>query len=826
MKNIWAIVLLIGILLNAIAQRKKPINKIIPQLSTEVSISNFTKKMHRAEGYFPSFYDASHDKLYISVDLNTPEFLYVNTLSAGVGSNDLGLDRGKLGARKVVQFKKFGQKLMLVQPNQDYRAISNNPYEINSVKEAFASSILWGFPIIAQTGNLYLIELNNFLLQDSQGIAQTLSKTKQGEFKIDTSRSALYLPNILNFPKNSEYEVIQTYTGQASGNWIRSVVPTPDAITVRVHHSFIELPDDNYQPRIYDPRSGFYASSYQDYATPVSSPLVKRFINRHRLQKKNPELAKSEPIKPIIYYLDRGAPEPIRSALIEGAKWWNQAFEAAGFINAFQVKLLPEEAHPWDIRYNMIQWVHRSTRGWSYGSSIVDPRTGEIIKGQVSLGSLRVRQDFLIAQGLLNMYDDDINPLMTLAESRLKQLSAHEVGHTLGLVHNYAASSNNRASVMDYPHPLVKLDNSGEIDLSEAYDVNIGEWDIAAIKYGYTQYAENIDTDAALKALLEETHKKGLRFISDRDARAADGAHPTAHLWDEGTGAANELIRMMKVREKILKNLSENSLPLGAPYSSLEEILVPMYLFHRYQIEAASKVVGGLDYSYSLKGDNQLKTAMIPPKAQWEALEALIQTIQPKALMLSKTLLNKIPPKVPGYYRSRESFGSKMGPVFDYYTAIETASEMSLSFLLHPHRANRLVMYHDLNIEQPGLAPIIHRLLESTWYTPHSNVESRAIQRIVERKILDKLILLNIHKGSQTDVKSISYAFIIELLDYCKGIKNSVFEDAAHYKSMANLITLWLENPNDIKTLETLKAPDGSPIGNDAEFLQYCTFSN
>ena len=326
--------------------------------------------------------------------------------------------------------------------------------------------------------------------------------------------------------------------------------------------------------------------------------------------------------------------------------------------------------------------------------------------------------------------------------------------------------------------------------------------------------------------MLEETNKKGLRFISDRDARAADGAHPTAHLWDEGTGAANELIRMMKVREKILKNLSENSLPLGAPYSSLEEILVPMYLFHRYQIEAASKVVGGLDYSYSLKGDHQLKTAMIPPKAQWEALEALIQTIQPKALMLSKTLLNKIPPKVPGYYRSRESFGSKMGPVFDYYTAIETASEMSLSFLLHPHRANRLVMYHDLNIEQPGLAPIIHRLLESTWYAPHSNAESRAIQRIVERKILDKLILLNIHKGSQTDVKSISYAFIIELLDYCKGIKNSVFEDAAHYKSMANLITLWLENPNDIKTLDILKAPDGSPIGNVAEFLQYCTFSN
>ena len=277
--------------------------------------------------------------------------------------------------------------------------------------------------------------------------------------------------------------------------------------------------------------------SYADYATPIQDPLVKRFIIRHRLRKKDPTAPLSDPVQPIVYYVDRGAPEPIRSALIEGASWWSQAFVAAGYKNAFQVKELPEGVDPMDVRYNVIEWVHRSTRGWSYGTSIIDPRTGEIIKGHVSLGSLRVRQDFLIAQGLVEAYANGATPdprLLELSLARLRQLAAHEVGHTLGLQHNFAASTQNRASVMDYPPPLVSIDSKGNIDLSQAYATGIGAWDKRTILYGYREFPNGTDEAAGLASILQENIAQGLRYLTDADARPPGSANPFAHLWDSG----------------------------------------------------------------------------------------------------------------------------------------------------------------------------------------------------------------------------------------------------------------------------------------------------
>jgi len=384
------IIVCLGILSPGIAQKKKS----LPQEKS--GIVAFTEGMQKQEGYFNFYYDEGVGKLFLEVDKINEEFLYVNSLAAGIGSNDIGLDRGQLDGEHVVRFEKYGNKLMLVQPNYDYRAVSNNQDEVKSVAEAFASSVIGGFEIKTKSDDTYLIDITDWLLRDSHDVSGRLRSANQGNFSVDKSRSAIYMDATFNFPKNTEFESLLTFSGEAKGWWLRSVTPSSDAVTVRTHHSFIELPDSNYTPRVFDPRSGFFSISYQDYATPIEEPLVKRFIVRHRLEKKDPNATLSKAVEPIIYYVDRGAPEPIRSALIEGASWWNQAFEAAGYKDAFQVKVMPEGAHPLDVRYNVIQWVHRSTRGWSYGSGITDPRTGEMIKGHVSLGSLRVRQDFKI----------------------------------------------------------------------------------------------------------------------------------------------------------------------------------------------------------------------------------------------------------------------------------------------------------------------------------------------------------------------------------------------------------------------------------------------
>jgi hypothetical protein len=369
------------------------------------------------------------------------------------------------------------------------------------------------------------------------------------------------------------------------------VTPDAETFTVRMHHSFVQLPDKNYEPRVFDPRSSFIPISFFDYSTPVSEPIDKYFIIRHRLKKKDPNAEKSEAVKPIIYYLDNGTPEPIRSALLEGARWWNQAFEAAGYVNAFQVKVLPDTADPMDVRYNMINWVHRSTRGWSYGAAVVDPRTGEIIKGNVTLGSLRVRQDYLIAQGLLAPFENGKpadDKMLQMALSRLSQLAAHEIGHTIGLMHNYAASVSNRASVMDYPSPTVTLNANGDIDLSNAYAKGIEDWDKIAIAWGYTDLKPGTDEKTALNKILTDAEQNGFQFISDRDARAAGGLHPQAHLWDNGNNAVDELKNVVKVRQKALQQFGEKNIRPGTPMAFLEDVLVPVYLYHRYQVEAAT----------------------------------------------------------------------------------------------------------------------------------------------------------------------------------------------------------------------------------------------
>ena len=635
-------------------------------------------------------------------------------------------------------------------------------------------------------------------------------------YSLDKGKSAFNLERTKAFPKNVEFDIMLTFKGSPKGYNIRSVTPTSSLVTVHQHHSFVELPDDNYQPRTYDPRSGSFSMSYLDYATPVNQSIEKKFIYRHRLEKKNPNAAVSEAKEPIVYYLDRGTPEPVRSALLDGARWWNQAFEAIGYKDAFQVKMLPEGADPLDVRYNVIQWVHRSTRGWSYGSSVSDPRTGEIIKGHVSLGSLRIRQDFMIAQALQAPYannDTDDQFALEMALARIRQLSAHEVGHTLGFAHNFAASTKGRASVMDYPHPTLSLKN-GKVDFSNAYDTKIGDWDKVTVAYSYSELSG--DEQKQLGAILDKAFQNGARYISDQDARPMGGAHIYGHLWDNGANVSTELDNVLAIRKKAISDFSTDNIKTAQPYSKLEDVFVPLYFFHRYQTEAVTKVVGGLDYTYAVKGDSKV-VEMVDPKMQKEALQAVLKTLNVEEIGIPKSKLGLFPPRAMGYGRSRESFKSKSGVAFDPFGAVETSANMTLSLLLHPQRVTRLVQHKALDKNQLGLEEVLEELVKNTFAKSHKDPYYRELQNVVNKQFLDQLFYLNNYENTYFQVNAIVEEKINRIERWLKGKRESNETQRIYDSKFLKMIADFKKNPAKFKKLNVPKIPDGSPIGMDCE---------
>lgn len=796
---------------------------IINQLANAQTIETFTKDFEKKEGFLNFYWDSKKGKIYLEIDKFDTEILYYPTLAQGVGSNDIGLDRGRLGQEHIVKFQRTGNKILMIEPNYGYRAISNDPLERRAVEESFAQSVHFGFEVLAETNGKALVDLTPFLLQDAVGAVQAITQTKQGSFRFDASRSAIYLPRTKNFPLNTEFEVTITLTGDNPGAYLREVVPTPNIVTMRQHHSFVELPKlGEFKKREFDPRIGYINISYFDYATPISEPIEKKYIVRHRLEKKDKNSMMSEPVKPIIYYMDPGAPEPIRSALMEGAAWWNQAYEAAGYKDAFQVKLLPEDADPMDIRYNLIQWVHRSTRGWSYGGSIIDPRTGEILKGKVTLGSLRVRQDFLIAQGLVGNFDSDTSnvwQMNKMALDRLKQLAAHEVGHTIGLPHNYIASTNGRASVMDYPHPLVDYAN-GKFDLSRAYAMGIGEYDKASIVWGYQDFAPNLNEKEELEKIVQTTIRKGLRFLTDQDARPEGSVSPSTHLWDNGADAVSELKRVMELRRIVLRDFSEKKVRKGVPMANIEEVFVPMYMFHRYQVEGASKVVAGADYNNAVRGDNQLVYEPVPAIKQREAFETLMATLTPEFLAVPDPVLKAIPPRAFGYNPNpRETFKRRTGLSFDPLAPAEASAGLTLRMLLNPERCARLVNQKVIKADLPTFAEVLDKMSRKLWKREEmfkNNTYYAQIDRLVANMYLDKLMELANNKSTAMEVRANAYGAID---DIARWITERTVNGAGFAKLTLLKIKQFEDNPESVIPATPLVAPDGQPIESGYEWL-------
>ena len=818
------------------------------------SIEERTSGLRKLDGYFPLYWEERTGNLWLEVARLDQDFLLATGIAAGLGSNDMGLDRGTEDGGKLVSFQRVGPKVLLVQGNESFRSSSANPAERRSVEDSFAKSILWGFTVGAETSGRLLVDATDFFVRDGSGAGNALSGG--AAYKLDRTRSAVYLPRTKAFPKNTEIEVTLTFTYEASGGrggggfaptqgpppiqvpapgaslgtaasrggpgfggglfsgTVGSVAPTAQAVTLREHYSLVELPDNNYRPRLDDPRAGYGGPTFVDYSTPIGEPMVRRYIQRHRLEKKDPAAAISDAVKPIEYWVDPGAPEDVRKALIEGASWWNQAFEAAGFRNAFKVAVLPDGADPMDIRYNMINWVHRSTRGWSFGGTVSDPRTGEIIKGTVTLGSLRDRQDYLIFEGLLSPYTtggEKPDILYQAALARIRQLAAHEVGHTLGLGHNYYDSSQGWISVMDYPHPQEKLLPDGTIDLSQAYPARIGEWDKVSIRYGYSQLPPG-DESAALARILDEAWAKDLRYMTNQDL----GIRPGVDQWSNGVNQADELNRIMKIRRAALNRLGEHTIRTGAPMATIEEPLVPIFMYHRYSVESAASSIGGQEYIYGMRGDGRTPVKWESAANQRKALEALANTLKPAELTVPKQVLDAIPPRPPGFGRHRELFPRTTGDGFDPLSPATVAADVTIGFVLQLDRAARMVAQHAIDPGLPGLEEVIDRLTKATFDAPAASPYEAEVRRAEERVLVDRVMWLATG-ASNGQVRAIAAWKLAKLATRLKSEAAAGEAEQAQRALLAADIKRFLERPADpAQPMPAPGAPPGAPIGGDS----------
>ncbi len=803
------------------------------------SIADATAGFDKQEGLMTVYVKAAEGKILL--ELPAPDdngisarVIYANFLTGGLGSNPVGLDRSAGGDTEIVAFRRVGGKVLIEAENWRYRATADSFNEKRATRNSFASSVLFSAPILAATGGNLLIDIGPFLVRDAVDVVGRLKNSRQGNFRVASDRSMADPKGVLVFPENLEFDAVMTYESSEPGPEIQATTPSPRAVTLTQHHSFIKLPDAGYKTRNADPRAATIETNYQDYSASLDTPVFKRLARRFRLEKTDPAAARSRVKKPIVYYVDNGAPEPIRSALVEGASWWAKAFEAAGFIDAYRVEILPDDVHPLDARYNVIQWVHRATRGWSYGGAIADPRTGETIKGFVILGSLRVRQDRMIFEGLAGIEktgtgtaDDPVE----IALSRIRQLSAHEVGHTLGFAHNMGASTYaGRASVMDYPAPYVGINGDGSLDFSNAYAAGMGVWDMFTVDYLYRQFPQGMDEKGALESLVQKGLSEGLRYVADANSRPIGSAHPYGNLWDNGEEPVEALRHTLRVRDIALSNFGLRNIQPGQRVSDLHTVIVPIYLYHRYQIEAAAKVLGGMNFGYGVKGDGQAAASLLTPGWQRDALAALLESVDPAALDLSDDVLNVLTPAHRGGFGDAkfptEQFRPKAFPAFDVLEAAGVAADMTFGAVLHPERAARLVEFKRRDGSQPGLAYVLDELDKAVFANARGENERRVeIRRVLQDRLVAAMIDLSLSSNASSGTIARVDAKLAAIGGRLSGARSRSDVVRAHDARLAAVIRRHLERPAEARPAKPaeLPSPPGSPIGaSDAEDCWHC----
>lgn len=816
----------------------------LAQAESLPTIEQKTQGMRAMPGLFTLYWDDVEGKLYWEIGDLGSEFLYQISMGSGLGSNPIGIDRGQLRGTHVLRPMRVGPRVLLFEPNYQFMARTDNPTEAEAVRDAFAPSVQWGFDIVAQSDGRVLVDATDFFLRDARRVAQQIARSGQGGFTLDRSRSAIWLPATKSFPENTEVEAVLTFTSDEPGGLVRGVAADPEAITLRQHHSFIKLPGPGFETRLADPRLGVNGPDVFDYATPIDRDMQVRLSARHRLQKEDPNAERSAPVEPIVYYVDPGTPEPVRSALIEGASWWNDAFEAAGFIDAFEVQVLPDSVDPQDIRYNIIHWTHRRTRGYSYGNSIVDPRTGEIVRGVVNLGSLRLRQDYLLGQGMVapfpagrssgdldgpdaGAFDDgrgnaDLAAVpavgylaavaprtdaLELALARVRQLSAHEVGHTLGFPHNYIASSYGRESVMDYPAPFVRIDANGDLDLSDAYVQRIGDYDKHAVDYLYREFPPGTDEAQALDSIVRRGMERGLRYMGHTNNNFIGAGHPLAGVWDNGANMVDHLELELRVREIGLDRFGEEAIRPGEPLSRLEYVLLPLYMHHRFQLRSAIESLGGADYYTPVRGDGQQPFTIVPGAEQRRALDVVLRTLTPDFLALPRRIIDLIPP--PADRQRGEEFPGHTERLFDPLAAAEAAANFAAGEIFQPERMARLVVYGSLG-DYPDLEEVTDRVIQATWDTPaEPDAYRRRVQESIQRAVVDRMII----EATASENPAAVRAALADRLDELAARIEGDGRPTPHAKLVAADIRRWQARPTSTVPTRVLQPTPGDPIG-------------
>ena len=778
-----------------------------PADSPASDTSSLTGTDHR-EGFFDLHVDEETNKIYAKLPKADEtgvmlRFIHAARLTAGLGSNPVGLDRGWGEGGRVVVIRQLGDKIILEQENLSYRASPENPLEERAVRESFARSFLATLPIKDKRGDGIIVDLTDFLTADSLNLVQYLKDADQGSFSVAKDRTFVDVDNSFAFPDNVEIDVFFTLTSNDPGREVASTAANSNVATLIQHHSFVRLPEAGFEPLLSDPRSGAIEQVHYDYSAALSAPIETRYARRYRLEKDED----GNVIKPIIFYIDSGAPEPIRSALIDGARWWEEAFEAAGFPGGYKVEILPEDAHPLDIRYNTVQWVHRQTRGWSYGGGVSDPRTGEMLKGHVNLGSLRVRQDRMIFEGLAGVSKTDSgdpDDPVQLALARIRQLSAHEVGHALGFAHNFAASSDRKASVMDYPAPDVRV-KDGKLDFSNSYGVGVGSWDLFTTDWLYGQHSKT-ERDT----LIRQAYGAGLTYVADREGRSVGTGHPDGSVWDNGLDAVATLNEVMQVRRIALDNFGPDNLMEGRPRSDLNAALVPIYLYHRYQTAAAAKSIGGMRFSYSVNGDDMPAAQIVEPSQQWAALDAVLATLDPKALDLKDETLDYLTPSLGTWSfadSDRELFRRTAYPAFDIIAAADTSAALTFEALLHPQRVTRLVEFNRRDGRNPSLEDVLVRIRRKVLSGPKLGRTAEIGQAIRARYAYALIDLIEADTSA-----AITARIDAELTLYAKALDAS---GTSGNQWLAREIERFQSRPanTDAAFIAAKQRPPGSPIG-------------